>query len=241
MAIKFFFPENLLSPTTVLLASLFPKTYISSLKGDLFSFENNCWEACLRKGIEMFLLYFGKKFFSLGICDQLLNRISRKLGLGRQSFAGEHVFYEKWNPATVPCRCGGKEDTVSWVFQLPARVRTVHTGTCSGSYSSDCCGPTGASCKHSSPASLWRDSLSPSTDSLGLQSSWEIPVSASGCSSLTQLELTLSLPSDKKKKSESFCSYRVLDTLLSTLRVFNHLILITTMRPSIISIIIFHK
>lgn len=112
MAIKFFFPENLLSPTTVLLASVFPKTYISSLKGDLFSFENNCWEACLRKGIEMFLLHFEKKFFSLGICDQLLNRISRKLGLGRQSFDGEHVFCEMWNPATVPCRCGGKEDSL---------------------------------------------------------------------------------------------------------------------------------
>lgn len=58
------------SPITVLLASLFPRTYISFLKGNLFSFENNCWEACLRKGIEMFLLHFEKKkvFLSRNIC-----------------------------------------------------------------------------------------------------------------------------------------------------------------------------
>lgn len=38
MAIKFFFLENLLSPTTFLLAALFPRAYISSLKEDLSSF-----------------------------------------------------------------------------------------------------------------------------------------------------------------------------------------------------------
>lgn len=55
-------------------------------------------------------------------------------------------------------------------------------------HSSDSCGPAGASWKHSNPAPLGEHSFSPSTDSLGWQVSWEIPASASGCSSWTQLE-----------------------------------------------------
>ena len=95
----------------------------------------------------------------------------------------------------------GNGDTVT-SFPATARVRTILTGTCSGFYSSDASGPTVASCEHSDPASHWRDSFSPSTDSLGSQSSWEMAVSASGCSSLTQLELTSSLPSDNEKKNK---------------------------------------
>lgn len=82
------------------------------------------------------------------------------------------------------------------------RVRTILTGTCSSFYSSDANGPAVASCEHSDPASHWRDSFSPSSDSLASHSSWETAVAASGCSSLIQLELTSSLPSDNEKKNK---------------------------------------
>lgn len=110
---KIFLFLKISSPTTVLLASLFPRTYISFLKGNLFSFENNCWEACLRKGIEMFLLHFEKKklFLSRNICP-IIERISMKSGRGGQRLVGEHVFCEMWNPATVAGRCEAKEDAI---------------------------------------------------------------------------------------------------------------------------------
>lgn len=109
---KIFLFLKISSPTTVLLASLFPRTYISFLKGNLFSFENNCWEACLRKGIKMFLLHFEKTSFSPGISVLLYNRISMKSGRGGQGLAGKHIFCEMWNPATVPGRCGAKQDAI---------------------------------------------------------------------------------------------------------------------------------
>ena len=90
-------------------------------------------------------------------------------------------------------------------FPATCQVRTVCAclDTCSSPYSSDTCGPMAASCKPSSPASLCRDSFSPSSESLGLSFSWQILVSASsGRSSPTQLELTSSLLSDKKKKKK---------------------------------------
>ena len=119
----------------------------------------------------------------------------------------------------IPPQCqAGVEPSRTQSCEFPAtcQVRTVCacSDTCSGPYSSDTCGPMAASCKPSSPASLCRDSFSPSSESLGLSFSWQILVSASsGCSSPTQLELTSSLLSDKKSSG----SYHVPDTLLSAL------------------------
>ena len=108
----------------------------------------------------------------------------------------------------IPPQCqAGVEPSRMQSCEFPAtcQVRTVCAclDTCSSPYSSDTCGPMAASCKPSSPASLCRDSFSPSSESLGLSFSWQILVSASsGCSSPTQLELTSSLLSDKKKKKK---------------------------------------
>lgn len=65
-------------------------------------------------------------------------------------------------------------------------------------YSSDSRGSAGASCVLASPASP-PGSLSPSTESAGVEFSWEMSTVASGWSSLTWLELTSSFPSNKKK------------------------------------------
>lgn len=116
----------------------------------------------------------------------------------------------------------GNRDTVTGVFQLSAKVSSIHAGTGSVLHSSDTCKPAVASCEHSDPASDWRDSFSPSTESLGPQSSWEIFVSASDCSSLTQLELTSSLPSDKRrKKSHLFLCARYSAKFFTCIKLFN--------------------
>ena len=116
-----------------------------------------------------------------GVVDRVLleSTYSVKCGIPPQSQAGME-----------PSR------TQSCEFPATCQVRTVCacSDTCSGPYSSDTCGPTAASCKPSSPASLCRDSFSPSSESLGLSFFWQILVSASsGRSSPTQLELTSSL------------------------------------------------
>lgn len=165
-----------------------------------------------------------------GVVDRVLleSTYSVKCGIPPQSQAGME-----------PSR------TQSCEFPATCQVRTVCacSDTCSGPYSSDTCGPTAASCKPSSPASLCRDSFSPSSESLGLSFFWQILVSASSSrSSPTQLELTSSLLSDKKKKKKKVI------WLLPCARhsskcfgVLSHLILITTTRGSFLLALFFYK
>ena len=52
-------------------------------------------------------------FLSRNLCPIIEQ--NRYEGRGRQGLVGKHVFCEMWNPATVPGRCGAKQDAIMWV------------------------------------------------------------------------------------------------------------------------------
>lgn len=158
-----------------------------------------------------------------------------KSGRGGQGLAGKHIFCEMWNPATVPGRCGAKAGLANHgEFPATCQVRTACLHLLRHSLALTPQTPRTLQQLFSNSAQhpLTRDSFSPSSESLGLSFSWQILVSASsGRSSPTQLELTSSLLSDKKRKkkkviwllpcarhsSKGFC---VLIINLATTRVF---------------------
>ena len=218
MAIKFFFSWK--SPLSYnCSACLFvPKNIYFFFKRKFIFLWEQLLGSLPQKGNKNVSPAFRKNvFFSRNICPIIQQNQYEVRAWWTGSCWKAHILWnvESRHSARQVWSQGGRNHVSS---QLPARWRLPALAqTLSGPYSSDTCRPTAASCEPSSPASLCRDSFSPSSESLGLSFSWQILVSASsGRSSPTQLELTSSLLSDKKKKKKkkSSGSYHVPDTVL---------------------------
>lgn len=95
-----------------------------------------------RLSLQEYLSYYTTELHSQGVVDRVLleSTYSVKCGIPPQCQAGVEQAGRNHVSSQLPARWG-----LSALAQTPLSP-----------YSSDTCGPTAASCKHSSPASLWQ-------------------------------------------------------------------------------------